>query len=244
MNADDGMYGHRARYYDPIYHWKDYAAEAARLRALLAAEGVAPGAQLLEAACGTGTTLALLRADYRVAGFDLADAMLAVAREKVPDVALFRADMTDFAVDAPVDALLCLFSSIGYVHPEARLRAAAACFARAVRPGGALIVEPWLAPDGYTPGRASMQTYDGAGLKLCRACISQREGEMAVLRFHWLAAAQGAPEVEHFVETHHLWLCPTATLLAAFEDAGFACRMEPDGLSPGRGLLIGRRREG
>src|SRR5438105_138382 len=106
MRAMDehGMYGARAEYYDPIYHWKDYAADAVRIRAILAAEGVADGARIIEAACGTGSYLARLRDRYEVSGFDLSEDMLAIARRKLPGVALFRADMAEFAVERPADA--------------------------------------------------------------------------------------------------------------------------------------------
>jgi len=241
--SEQGMYGGRAELYDPIYHWKDYAAEAARLRELLGSLGIASGSRILEAACGTGSHLVHLRDHYRVSGFDLSDAMLAVARTKLPpEVELFRADMAAFTVPAPFDALVCLFSSIGYVHPEPRLRAAAGCFARAVRPGGVLVIEPWLTPEAYRPGRLSMQTYDGDALKLCRACISKRDGELAVLEFHWLALREGAGEVEHFVERHELWLCSAERMQEVFEAAGFEVHLEANGLEPARGLLVGRRR--
>jgi SAM-dependent methyltransferase len=241
--SEQGLYGGRAALYDPIYHWKDYAAEAARLGELLGELGIADGSRVLEAACGTGSYLVHLRDRYRVSGFDLSDAMLAVARAKLPaEVELFRADMTDFAVPAPFDALVCLFSSIGYAYPEPRLRAAAECFARAVRPGGALVVEPWVAPEAYQPGRPMLQIYDGEDLKLCRACISKQEGELAVLDFHWLVLRRGASEVEHFVERHELWLCPTGLMREIFEAAGFETRFEAVGSVSNRGLLIGRRR--
>jgi daunosaminyl-N,N-dimethyltransferase/N-dimethyltransferase len=236
------LYGPRAELYDLIYHWKNYGTDAERLHALLSAEGIADGASVLEAACGTGSYLRQLSAWYRVSGFDLNEEVLAVARRKLPDVTLWRADMTDFTVQTPADAMLCLFSSIGYVHPEERLRKAARSFARAVRPGGVLIVEPWLTEATYRLGNMDLQTYSGPELKLCRASVAKKRDAMAVLHFHWLVLRKGAPEIEHFEETHELWLCPTETLLSAFGEAGFEVRLEPDGLMPGRGLILGRRK--
>jgi daunosaminyl-N,N-dimethyltransferase/N-dimethyltransferase len=243
MDAE-GMFGRHAEYYDPIYHWKDYAAEAARLHELLAAEGVEDGASVLEAACGTGSYLPPLSRWYAVSGFDLSAEVLQIARRKLPQAPLFQADMAEFTLAQPVAALLCLFSSIGYVYPEARLRAAARAFGQAVRPGGALIVEPWLTAESYRPGHPTMHTYDSPELKLCRAVVSKQEGEMAVLDFHWLALRAGAGDVEHFVDRHRLWLCPTETLLEAFAEAGFEARWEAEGLMPGRGLIVGRRAAG
>lgn len=168
--------------------------------------------------------------------------MLQIARGKLPGTPLFRADMAHFTVDTSFDALLCLFSSIGYIHPEERLRAAARAFAASVRPGGALVIEPWLAEEAFISGHLAMQTYDGEDLKLCRAAISRKEGALSVFDFHWLVVRAGAPDMEHVVDRHTLWLCPTGTLLEAFEDAGFEVRLEPKGLMPDRGLIVGRRR--
>ncbi|MHC5113044.1 MAG: class I SAM-dependent DNA methyltransferase [Planctomycetota bacterium] len=239
---EQAMYRSHARYYDLIYQWKKYDEEAARLHELITAEGVAPEETVLEAACGTGAHLRHLRRWHPVAGFDLNPEMVALAREALPDVELFQADMTDFALPKPVGALLCLFSSIGYVHPRARLDAAARCFAAAVRPGGALIVEPWLDPDTFMDGFPGMDTYGDDDLKLCRMVVSRREGELSVFDFHWLAARRGRPPVEHFVDRHVLWLCPRDELIEAFDAAGFDCRIENDGLMRGRGLIVGRRR--
>ncbi len=237
------MYRDRAELYDLIYHWKNYQAEAARVREKLAAEGIPDGSRVLEAACGTGSYLQHLRESYDLTGFDRSEEMLAIAREKLPaGLTLFRADMAGFTVDRPYDALLCLFSSIGYLYPEARLRAAAKCFADAVRPGGVLVIEPWIAPEEYRPGYGSIQTYDRPELKLCRASLGQRDGDIAVMDFHWLVLRTGADAVEHLVDVHRMWLCPRELMLRVFREAGFECRLDPEGLMPGRGLIIGRRR--
>lgn len=244
MNRDThhhGMYGHRAKYYDAIYHWKKYDQESLRLRELLAAEGVRDGARIIEAACGTGSHLVHLKQWFDVLGFDISQEMLRIAREKLPGVNLQHADMTDFSVEHPCDGLLCLFSSIGYVFPEERLRAAARCFAGAVRSGGALIVEPWLNAETFVPGRQSMQTYSNDDLCLCRMAVGQREGDLSIFDFNWLAAERNGKTVEHFVDRHELWLYPTGQLLDAFGASGFECRYEPDGLMKDRGLIIGVR---
>lgn len=242
LNSPDNLYGSRATLYDLIYHNKPYATEAARLCDLLHSLGITDGSRVVEAACGTGSHLVHLRQRFNVAGFDISDEMLAIAREKLPGVELFRADMADVRLERPADALVCLFSSIGYLHPIGRLRQAAACFARIVRPGGALIVEPWVAPEEYVPGRPWMDAHQADDLKLCRAIVSRREGEMALLDFHWLVARRNARDVEHFTERHALWLCPRKAMVDVFSQAGFDCRIEPEGLMKGRGLIIGTRR--
>ena len=234
------MYAGRAALYDLIYNWKDYAAEAALLAEILAAHGVAPGARILEAACGTGNHLLHLRGQFAVAGFDLHDEMLAVARPKLPGVPLFQADMTALSVREPYDALLCLFSSIGNLCDTHALRAAAAAFARALRPGGVLLVEPWFTAEQWDDGRPTGQLYSTPDLVLARVSMAGRDGDLALFDLSWLVAARGRP-VEHFVERHRMWLCPRETMRAAFEEAGFKVHFDPDGLGTGRGLFIGQR---
>lgn len=236
-----GLYGEMADLYDRIYHWKDYPAECERLRGWLTDAGVGPGSRLLEAACGTGEHMRHLMADYAIAGFDLNPAMIALARGKLPGAQLLVADMRTFEVGEPVDGLLCLFSSIGYLTDERQLRAAAERFAAALRPGGVAIVEPWLTPEAFTAGHPSLHTFEDEQIKLARAVVGQLEGDRSIFDFHWLIAVAGEG-VAHRRERHVLWLCPRATMDAAFADAGFDCRWEDEGLMPGRGLLIATRR--
>ncbi len=239
--SEPSMYAERADLYDLIYSWKDYRREATRIRALLAAEGVADGARLLEAAVGTGSHLVFLKDHYDANGFDLSQPMLEVARRKLPGIPLWRADMASFTVTAPYDALVCLFSSIGYLRDAASLAGCAASFARALVPGGALVVEPWFAPEAWTVGKPHVVHYASEEIALARMCVSERKGELAVMDLHWLVGRRGGT-VEHFVEHHELWLCPHDRLVGAFRDAGFDVRYDPDGLQPGRGLVIGRKR--
>jgi SAM-dependent methyltransferase len=242
MMNSEGMYGRRARYYDLIYDWKDRHAEATRLTELLTQEGVVEGASLLDAACGTGAAIEPLQNRYHLTGFDLNPHMLEIARRRMPDVCFFEADMTDFSLEQPVDAIVCLFSSIAYMYPQARLRTAAENCARAVRLGGVLIVEPWLTEETFMPGELILQTYESETLKLCRSVIRRKEEHLAILKFHWLALEKGMGDVEYFSDEHRMWLWSTQTLLETFEAVGFQCRLESNGLSLGRILIVGHRR--
>jgi daunosaminyl-N,N-dimethyltransferase/N-dimethyltransferase len=239
-SLEEAVYEARAELYDRIYSFKDYRSEVERLRAMLQAEGVADGARLLDAACGTGEHLLHLKRFFDVSGFDKNPAMLEVARQKVPDVPLWEADLRDFTVEAPMQAILCLFSSIGYVHEEEGLGACARSFARALAPGGVLILEPWLTPENCAPGFPSMHTYGDDDLKLCRQAVTEVIGDISAFDMHWLVARRDG-EVEHFVERHELRLYTSETMRAALEAAGLEARFEPDGLMPKRGLWIARR---
>lgn len=226
-----------AELYDHLYAWKDYEAEAHRLIALLSAEGLDPDARVLEAACGTGAWLEALMPTYEVAGFDLEPAMVRLARRRLPGVPVFIADMRSLEVEAPFDVWMCMFSSIGYLAPEQWPQALAAARA-ALRPGGFLVIEPWIQPEAFRPNTAHATRYSSPELCISRHALSRLEGRVSVLDFEFLVTT---PEGhERFQETHRLHLMTLEEMRAALEAAGFAPRWHAEGLT-GRGLWIARR---
>ena len=74
-----------------------------------------PARALLDVACGTGKHLERLAQDHSVEGMDLDAALLELALRRLPGVPLHQADMTSFELGRRFDAVVCLFSSIGYV---------------------------------------------------------------------------------------------------------------------------------
>jgi daunosaminyl-N,N-dimethyltransferase/N-dimethyltransferase len=231
------QYSSLARYYDAMYHWKDYAADSEAVRELLATHGIHRGARILEAACGTGGHMVHLRRYFDVSGFDIAEPMIEIARSKLPDVPLWCADLRSFAVDATCDAAICLFSSIGYLRTVAELESSAACFARAVRPGGVVLIEPWFTASQWDVGRPTLQAYQGDDVKLARATVAARDGDVAIMDMHWLVLERGQP-VRHVVDRHEMWLCPHELLESTFAGAGFGVTWS-DALE--RRVLVGIR---
>jgi ubiquinone/menaquinone biosynthesis C-methylase UbiE len=227
-------------FYEAIYdaRGKDYAAEAAWLRAAIAAAN--PHAKrLLDVACGTGAHLRYLHRHFTVAGVDADPAMIAIAKERLGDVPLHVANMQDLTVDAPFDALICLFGSIGYVQDEAELRTTIAHFAAAVGDGGLVIVEPWLHPDDWRTGTIDASFVDQPALKIARISTSERYESTSVIRYEYLVGE--ATGVSGFSETHRLQLFTEEQYLAAFEAAGLRARNERSDLFY-RGLYVAMKR--
>lgn len=76
--------------------------------------------RVLELACGTGNmTLLLARRGYEMVALDSSLSMLEKARGKAArqglKVLFIHADMRDFRLDVPVDAVICVFDSINYL---------------------------------------------------------------------------------------------------------------------------------
>ena len=226
-----------AAFYDAIYSWKDYPAEAEKIHAIVAER--APAAQtLLDVACGTGLHLALLRESYTVEGVDLEPGLLEVARSRLPKVPLHLGDMRTFNLGRQFDVVTCLFSSIGYMQTPEDLLHALANMAGHLAPDGVMLVEPWLSADRFDPNHQPRpMVAEGDGFSVVRMNDSRVEGRFSIMRFHYLVGRPNS--VDHFVEEHSLGLYSEEEYAAAFAAAGLDADLDPEGLM-GRGLWIAR----
>ncbi len=234
------MFSKSAKYYDEIYASvdKDYAAEAAKTHALIKKYKCTKGKRLLDVACGTGIHAGYLSKYYQVEGLDLDAKMLAVAKKKHPGIRFYQGDMVDFDLGRQFDAVVCLFSSIGYARTKSRMQKAIKTMARHVLPGGVLIIEPWFAPEQWHPGRASMTHVDQPNLKIVRMSLSRQRGKLSLIEFQYLV---GTPKgIEHQVEIHELGLFTHQQYMDALKAAGLNVIHDPEGLD-GRGLYVGQK---
>ncbi|HEU0016071.1 MAG TPA: methyltransferase domain-containing protein [Longimicrobium sp.] len=231
-------YARSAELYDAVYAWKDYAAEAEALHGIIQEHLRSGGNRLLDVACGSGRHLAHLAEHYRVAGVDLDPTLLEMARRAVPAAELYAGDMTSFDLGRRFDAVTCLFSAIGYMRTEPRLRQAVANLARHLEPGGVMVVEPWLAREVVRDRYLHLDVVDGPDLKVARGARTLVEGDGCVLEFSYLVLRPDGPE--HFVERHELGLFTVEQTLDAFRAAGLDPIHDPHGLA-GRGLYVATR---
>jgi SAM-dependent methyltransferase len=223
-----------AELYDAIYHFKNYQRETERLRNLI--ERLVPGARtLLDVACGTGEHGKFLKQYYEVDGIDLNNSYLQAARTKNPAGRYCHADMTDFDLGSKYDVVTCLFSAIGYVKTMEWVRRAIASMSRHVRRSGALLVEPWFAPDRWKAGTISINTGETKDGLVCRMASSRRHDNLSLISLHYLyGTAQG---VRYYTEKLELGLFSEEEMMDAFESAGMQVSYEPEGLI-GRGLYL------
>lgn len=218
------MFDRSADVYDLLYSFKDYEAEARDLVALI--RGRDPDARsLLDVACGTGKHLELLRASFPdVAGVDLDEGLLAIARERLPDVPLTMADMRTVDLGRTFDAVTCLFSSVGYLRDAGELASAIGRMAAHLAPGGVLVVDGWVRPDAWWPGthvQALAETADGVAAT--RVARTWREGDRSVLDMRYLIATADDGFAQER-ERHELTLFTDAEYRRAFE----AASLEPE----------------
>jgi SAM-dependent methyltransferase len=146
--------------------------------------------------------------------------------------------MADFDLGQQFDAVVCLFSSIGYVCTYDRLVATAESFARHLRPGGVVVVEPWITPEAWEDEtRAYITVVDEEDIQAVRIMLRHRDGRINNLDLQYLVSTDG--KIEHLAEQHQLGLFSFDEYLQAFKEAGFAVELDREGLI-GRGLIIGQ----
>jgi ubiquinone/menaquinone biosynthesis C-methylase UbiE len=228
-------YARSAAVYDAVNEaeGKDYAREAGVVLDLVRARR--PGARsLLDVACGTGRHLEHFARHLRCVGIDRDAGMLDIARRRCPDVTLRSADMVDFELGERFDAVVCLFSAIGYAMTTPRLDSAVRAMARHLGPGGVLVVEPWFRPEQWIVGYTSLVVVDRPDLKVARMSHSDRRHDVALFDPHYVV---GTPEgIDSFVEHHELALFGWDDYRGAFERAGLDPDVDEHGLT-GRGLV-------
>ena len=226
----------KAEIYDLIYSYKDYEAESKTLMAILAERCRSSGNALLDVACGTGEHIIHLKESYQITGLDLSADQLAVAQRKNPEIPFHEMDMTDFDLGRQFDAVVCLFSAIGYAKTPESCQSAIDCMARHLKPGGVLVIEPWFTPEEWVPNTPHLIEFESDGLKIARVNTSFLDGRISWFDLHYLV---GTPEgTEHFVNHHELGLFTKDEMREMMEKARLVVTYGETGLT-GRGLWIG-----
>jgi SAM-dependent methyltransferase len=226
--------------YEPLYRHrgKNWEREAEQVIDLLR-QRRPEAVSLLDVACGTGTHLATFgRLLPRVEGLEIAEAMRDAARHRLPGVPIHAGDMRDFALGSRFDAVTCLFNSIAYVGDLAEMRAAVACMAAHLEPGGVLVMEPWWFPERFLDGHLACDAGEVEGRAIARVSRSTRHGRRSRLEARFLIAAPDG--IKEFTHVHNLMLFTEDEYLGAFADAHITATFHEGGLT-GRGLFVGVR---
>ncbi len=221
--------------YDP-YSGKDYKSESKRLRHLIIRHKRSDGASLLDVPCGTGRHLYYLKAWFDVEGLDINPKMLAIARKRNKEVKLHQGDMLSFRLSKRFDVVTCLFSAIGYMTTARKLRRAIRNMNAHLRPGGVLIVEPWITPRNFRSGTLHAVLVNQPKLKLARIGRSFVRGKTSIIDFHYLTATPRA--TRYFRAREKFGLFTHSEYLASFRAAGLKVTYDRKGLTGG-GLYIG-----
>lgn len=181
MFDDDYLY-----FYEEMLSAARSDADAQTIADLLS---LGPGMRVLDVPCGEGRIAGRLAAlGCEVVGVDSSARFIELGRERYPDVHFELADMRSLRYDWEFDAVVNWFTSFGYFDPLTN-DALLASFARALRPGGRLLVE--LMNEGWLTRLLTMTGGQSASLV-------QREGDLMVDRVR-RDAATGRSHTERFI---------------------------------------------
>ncbi len=147
MTHDDWWQTYFDERFSRIYRARLPEAEARReVGGMMELLGLPVGSRVLDLACGWGRhAVPLAQAGYEVTGLDLSRHLLAEAQEYAGragvEVRWVRGDMREIGWEGEFDAVLSLFSSLGYwLSDEEDLRVLRGA-RRALRPGGCILLE-------------------------------------------------------------------------------------------------------
>ena len=231
------MFTESAALYDLVYSsFKNYDAETQQLATLLA--NVRPDVRtVLDVACGTGEHAKLLteRHGLAVDGVDLDAEFVRIAQAKNPAGRFVQGDMCEFDLGRRYDAVVCLFSSIGYVRTVDRVAQAIGRFLAHLAPNGVIVVEPWLAPGVLQDGYFGTNVAERDGIRVERRSRTEVVGRLSRLHFDYDIDDHGRKHQAS--EVHELGLFTLDEMRGAFEANGLHVDYDPKGLI-GRGLYV------
>ena len=235
------LYHELAKYYDLIYFWKDYKKDTIKIKKFISKYKKSGGKELLDVACGTGQHLKYLKNNFSCTGVDVNKEMLKVARKNVKDVVFKNANMVNFYINKKFDIIMCLFSSIGYVKTYSNLRKTIKNFAKHLKKGGVIIIEPWFTKSVFNHRHLYLDTYNKDDIKIVRMNLSKIRNNISVLNFHYLIGKNGK-SIIHFKDKHELGLFDINKTLKFMNEADFKAKFLRNGLKRDRGLFIGIKR--
>lgn len=194
---------------------------------------------LLDVACGVGAHLREFgRAFSHTEGVDTEEAVLDLARQRVPGVPYTQGDMRDFDYERTFDAVTCLASSIACLETVEDLVDAVRNMARHLAPGGVLVVEPWWFPDQFIDGYVGSDLVEGEGRRVLRMSHTVRKGQACHMDVRVLIGDSHG--ITEFTEIGILTLFTKEEYLRAFAETDCPAEYLP-GAPTGRGLFVGVR---
>jgi SAM-dependent methyltransferase len=157
--------------YDVLYRNKDYEGEVDLVERVLARHDLGGAKRLLDLGCGTGNhALPLARRGHTVVGVDRSPGLLTRARAKAAienlesSVIFHLADIRELDLGQRFEAVLMMFTVLGYQFEDADLTAALAAVRRHLEPDGLFIFDVWngRAVLADRPGERSVNVADGS----------------------------------------------------------------------------------
>jgi SAM-dependent methyltransferase len=218
---DPGLfYGELADWWPLISPVEDYAGEAAEIARLLRS-GSRSVNRVLELGSGGGHNAFHLRKSFDLTLSDVSEPMLAVSRQRNPELRHLHADMRRLRIGERFDAVL-IHDAIEYMVTEDDLAAAIGTAAAHLHPGGFAVIVPDATSEGFEASTdwGGSDGADGRSVRFLEWSFDPDPNDtVAQTEYSFvLRSADGTVTTRH--ETHHTGLFPEATWRRVIERAG------------------------
>jgi predicted TPR repeat methyltransferase len=241
-------FGLYAEVYDLLYQDKNYPAESEFIASLIRRFAAAPNAtRIIDLACGTGRhAIELARMGFRIAGSDISEQMVTVARAAIDaerlDIPLFVESFQSCArIKGEFDIVLAMFSSLGYLQSREDLEVALSGVRSLLAPRGLFIFDVWngLATlKDYLPIRVKRAS--GAATSVLRVSRTALDAvrQIATVDFEFVVMPRDRPSVE-FAEKHLVRFYFPRELNDILESSGFEVLLQCPFMNSSRALEPG-----
>lgn len=137
-----GVFSNYARYYDALYHDKDYAAEAEYFAGLVRRYEKKTSRTLLEFGAGSGGHQSdLMRLGFDPVGVELSEDMCGIATER--DSRVVVGDFRTYSHGGTFDTVVALFHVVSYLTTDDDIDAGFTNARRHLEPGGLFVFDVW-----------------------------------------------------------------------------------------------------
>ena len=230
-------FAHYSRYYNLLYHDKDYAGEAQYLHKLI--QTYKPGAKtILNLGCGTGNhDFELEKLGYSVTGIDASPEMLAVARERLDkqhgisvNLDFTQGDIRTIRLNKTFDVVISLFHVMSYQTTNNDLRAVFNTAKAHLESGGLFFFDCWYGPAVLTnPPAIRIKRLADDKIEVLRIAepVMHYDKNIVDVNYLVLITDKSTKSMEQIKETHRMryLFMPEITELARMNEMKklFAC---------------------
>jgi hypothetical protein len=163
--------------------------------------------------------------------------MLEIAHEKCKDIEFIQGNMINMDLGRSFDVITCLFGSIGYLTIHDDLAKTIHAFSKHLVLEGVVIIEPIFTLETARDGSMGIICLDLPEIKIARANVSRKEGDLMFLDFHFLISSKESG-TEHFVDPSPMDVFSRDTYLHLMRESGLSASFIEPGLTKD-GLFVG-----
>ena len=195
-----------SKYYDHLYHDKDYNAEVDYLVNLIK-KYHKDAVTIIDLGCGTGKHAKLLaKRDFRVTGLDISEEMITIAK-KDSDLEFILDDIATFKLKKQFDVILSIFHVFSYLTTNEKLLDSFLNANLHLAEKGIFIIDVWHTPAVHSQiPEVRVKVFENEKLKIVRYADPMVDSlnNMVDVKYELNILDKETLKEEKFTENHHI----------------------------------------